>query len=225
MKVKLISMPLIIDEEISHMDDIYDPTVEDPDLIHEYAGRICYRSWDKPNPETRTNESYLRKSILQHGHVSVLEHGSFTFQVEGVSRALLAEFTRHRHLSFSVESLRFCQPEGYVIHPLDQLYYEETREDLARAWQMLTELYFKRFDFFRFKGHTKKQAREAARMVLPLMTETDLVVTGNSRAWIDVLAKRWSPTADREIYDLAGLIAAELKRAAPNTFQFLAPVE
>src|SRR5690606_33114861 len=80
--------------------------IREADELAEVAGRLCYQSWDRPNPKTATNKGYLA-NILRQGHESVLEHASVTFYVEGVSRALLAELTRHRHLSFSVVSQRY----------------------------------------------------------------------------------------------------------------------
>lgn len=65
------------------------------DLI-EFAGRNCYQSWDRPNPATAKADDYTRH-IMDVGHFSVLEHGTVTLFIDGVSRSLLAEFTRHRH--------------------------------------------------------------------------------------------------------------------------------
>src|SRR5688500_8341126 len=73
-------------------------TVADIDELAELAGRNCYQSWHRPSPKTATNHGYLHNIISQQ-HFSVMEHGSVTFYVEGVSRSLLAELSRHRHLS------------------------------------------------------------------------------------------------------------------------------
>lgn len=222
MKVSLIAQPTIWDPEVlsrmeSRLEDL--KGVDDADLIYEYAGRGCYRSWHRPNPATQTNESYLAKSILANQHFSVIEHGMFTFEVQGVSRALLAELTRHRHLSFSVESLRYVAPRGYVVHPTLATHWETYGHDVDVAWKYAMYVYNKIFDGLIEQGLPKKQAREAARMVLPLMTETDLIVSANARAWRDVIDKRWDADADREICELAGLILTQLKNAAPNAFQ------
>src|SRR5690606_32934097 len=69
------------------------------------------------------------------------------------------------------------------------------------------------------KGLTRKQAREAARAVMPNATETRIVVTGNMRAWRDMLFKRYSAHADAEIREFASRVLAELKRIAPGQFQ------
>lgn len=226
MQVTLISKPMVMDPMVyEHLgvEDVW-PEDDDPDLIYEFAGRGCYKSWHKPNPDTQTNRDYLEKSIIRNGHYSVLEHGMFVFETTGVSRALLGELTRHRHLSFSVESLRFCAPRGYVVHPTVRVYWEYLKQEHEDACREATERYFRIYDFLTDQGVKRKQAREAARMYLPLMTETDLVVSGNARAWLDVLPKRLADDADREIQELAGLFRDELIKAAPNTFAHIAPV-
>src|SRR5438128_8989463 len=74
--------------------------------LAEFAGRACYQSWKKPNPATATNAGYL-KHILEVGHLSVLEHGSVTFYLSGISRSLTHELIRHRHFSYSQLSQRY----------------------------------------------------------------------------------------------------------------------
>src|SRR4051794_31644263 len=66
--------------------------------LAEFAGRACYQSWGKPNPATATNAGYLRH-ILEVGHLSVLEHGTVSFYLTGISRSLTHELIRHRHFS------------------------------------------------------------------------------------------------------------------------------
>src|SRR5262245_62265627 len=81
---------------------------EGGEALAEFAGRACYQSWHKPNPSTATNAGYLRH-ILEVGHLSVLEHGSVTFYISGISRSLTHELIRHRHFSYSQLSHRYVQ--------------------------------------------------------------------------------------------------------------------
>lgn len=69
------------------------------------------------------------------------------------------------------------------------------------------------------KGLPRKQAREAARCLMPNMTETRIVVTGNFRAWREVLGRRLDPSADAELQEVSGMILEHLKRIGPNCFQ------
>lgn len=190
----------------------------DADALAEFAGRLCYKSFNRPNSKTARNEDYL-KNIIDQGHFSVLEHSSVTFLVRGVSRALLAELTRHRHLSFSVVSQRYVDysktepviPPAVQEHNLDGLITDAYRDNVKDYEWLVKEL--------QDKGLKRKQAREAARAVLPNAAPVDLVVTGNLRAWRDVLGKRHHVAADAEIQQFAGLVLGHLRDIAPNSFQ------
>jgi thymidylate synthase (FAD) len=205
----------------------------DADDLAEFAGRACYQSFDKPNEKTRKNEDYLA-NILRQQHESVLEHASASFYVEGVSRNLLLELERHRHLSFSVISQRYVDSSetDYVRPPLFKSIDEKQPgdqgpRDLGHAInQQLWFHHHKSLDYYedcfsslREAGIPLKQAREAARAFLPGSIETKFVVTGNMRAWRDVLKKRFSVHADREIMELAGELLKQLRTIAPNSFQ------
>ena len=68
-------------------------------------------------------------------------------------------------------------------------------------------------------GHGRKQAREAARAILPNMTETKMVVTGNLRAWLQVIERRTAPDADAELQEVMGMARDVLKPLAPSIFK------
>lgn len=91
------------------------PATGGQDLV-EFAGRACYQSWDRPNPDTATNAGYLAH-ILRSGHFSVLEHGTATFYLTGVTRSFTHELIRHRHLSYSQLSQRYVAADGSVVEP------------------------------------------------------------------------------------------------------------
>lgn len=201
-----------------------DGTTTDIDLLAELTGRGCYKSWKMPNPATATNEGYL-DNILTQKHYSVLEHGSVTFYVEGVSRALLLELERHRHVSFSVESQRFVNTRVHHPHPVVPPAFNESGTNLAEAldqhYQQSLELYDYAYNLLRDEGKSIKEAREAARAFLLESTPVDLFFTGNVRALRDVLGKRWHTHADAEIREFAGQILGHLNEVAPNSVQDL----
>jgi thymidylate synthase (FAD) len=185
--------------------------------LAEFAGRACYQSWDKPNPATATNSGYLRH-ILEVGHLSVIEHGVVTFYLTGLSRSLTHELIRHRHLSYSQLSQRYVpQVDGPLVEPaviaadpqLHAKFVAATDAALAAYGDLLAGLEQ------RYPG---KQARQAARAVLPNAVETRIVVTGNYRAWRHFIAMRASEHADVEIRALAVGCLRELSRIAPNVF-------
>jgi thymidylate synthase (FAD) len=186
------------------------------DGLAEAAGRLCYKSFSRPNPKTAANTDYLA-NILAQQHFSVLEHASVTFLVRDVSRALLTELTRHRHLSFSVVSQRYVDySETQPVIPPALDYYSDLVRDAydSAVWQ-----YEAFVDALLEKGLTRKQAREAARSVLPNAAPVDMVVTGNLRAWRDTLQKRHHVAADAEIQRFAHKVLMHLKELAPATFQ------
>ncbi len=202
----------------------------DHDYLAEFAGRLCYQSWNRPNPDTATNDGYLA-NILKQRHFSVLEHSSATFYVAGVSRSLSHELVRHRFLSFSQLSQRFVDESSVemvtppAIAAQDALGAHATKFAFNRAGDHAAGHYEEIAQTLLRAGLSRKQAREAARAVLPNATETRFVVTGNLRAWRDVLERRLSPAADAEIRELAQKILAELKIIAPNAFQDFAKPE
>lgn len=181
-------------------------------LLIEFAGRLCYESWNLPNPDTATNAGYIA-NLLDHRHFSVIEHVSITFYVEGVSRNLTHELIRHRHLSFSELSQRFVNMEdaNVVIPPA----YGGGVEKLSKAHR---ERYKYEVARLRGEGLNRKQARQAARYGLPSGMETKLVVSGNLRTWMELLPKRYDPNADAEIQEFARKVADILKQEYPDVF-------
>jgi thymidylate synthase (FAD) len=190
----------------------------DADALGEASGRICYKSFARPNPATATNRGYLA-NILAQGHYSVLEHSSVSFLVRGVSRALLAELSRHRHLSFSVVSQRYVDysrtepviPPALVGSMGEELLRDAYADALADYENLTHRL--------EAQGVKRKAAREAARSVLPNAAPVEMVVTGNLRAWRDVLGKRHHVAADAEIQKFAHKVLMHLRELAPNSFQ------
>lgn len=198
---------------------------EDADALAEAGGRLCYKSFDRPNPNTAANADYLA-NILAQGHYSVLEHASATFLVRDVSRALLTELTRHRHLSFSVVSQRYVNYADTtpVIPPAvtgvdSGTMATNMRMAIEGAYRFSVGQYEELVRKLMSQGLKRKQAREAARCVLPNAAPVDMIVTGNMRAWRDVLGKRWHVAADAEIQEYAGRTLELLRRVAPNSFQ------
>ncbi|MBE7187151.1 FAD-dependent thymidylate synthase [Jatrophihabitans endophyticus] len=199
------------------------------EALAEFAGRACYQSWKKPNPATATNAGYLHH-ILEVGHLSVLEHGSVSFYLSGISRSLTHELIRHRHFSYSQLSQRYVpekdaamvEPDVIASDPELHAKFVAASEAAVTAYTELLEGLEKRFADAGLHGaHAtliRKQARQAARAVLPNATETRIVVTGNYRAWRHFVAMRASEHADVEIRELAIACLRELRRIAPNAF-------
>lgn len=193
--------------------------------LAEFAGRACYQSWKKPNPATATNAGYLQH-ILEVGHLSVLEHGSVTFYLTGISRSLTHELIRHRHFSYSQLSQRYVpernaamvEPDVIADDPELHAKFVAGTEAAVALYTELLEGLEKRFAEEPQATLRRKQARQAARTVLPNATETRIVVTGNYRAWRHFIAMRASEHADVEIRGLAISCLRELQKLAANVF-------
>ncbi|GAA2356223.1 FAD-dependent thymidylate synthase [Saccharopolyspora halophila] len=193
--------------------------------LAEFAGRACYQSWDKPNPKTATNAGYLQH-ILEVGHLAVLEHGTVTFYLTGMSRSLTHELIRHRHFSYSQLSQRYVpEPDAAVVEPDVIAEDPELHEKFVKATEASAEAYSDLLAALeeKFADEPKatlrgKQARQAARSVLPNAIETRIVVSGNYRAWRHFIAMRASEHADVEIRNLAVECLKQLQGAVPNVF-------
>jgi thymidylate synthase (FAD) len=193
--------------------------------LAEFAGRACYESWDKPNPATATNQGFIRH-ILEVGHGSVLEHASVSMYLTGVSRSLTHELIRHRHFSFSQLSQRHVPDEDVaVVEPavvaadpaLHERFLAATDAALAAYRELLDSLERAIPDAPNAALH-RRQARQAARSVLPASLESRIVVTGNYRAWRHFIAMRASEHADVEMRAVAIACLRELQKIAGNAF-------
>jgi thymidylate synthase (FAD) len=158
-------------------------------LITDVAS-ICYGNDEAKYPER------LFKHLYESGHHSTFEHVYFTFKIEGISRACLAQLTRHRHASYSVRSQRYCdESETQVVVP------DSVKEDkeLLDIYTYQTNGRSKEvYDYLILKGVKK----EDARFVLPQALLTDLYMSVNLRELIHINKLRTSKQAQWEIRDL-----------------------
>jgi thymidylate synthase (FAD) len=156
----------------------------------------------------------------------VLEHGSVTFYITGISRSLTHELIRHRHFSYSQLSQRYVpernaamvEPDVIADDPELHAKFVAATETAVSAYTELLEGLEKKFADVEHATLRRKQARQAARALLPNATETRIVVTGNYRAWRHFIAMRASEHADVEIRALAITCLRELDRVAANAF-------
>ena len=214
----------IMNEAVAASEWLYpQPGSSKAEYLTEFAGRACYQSFSRPNPETAKTEDYIQRTLFEQGHWSIAEHASVTFYITGVSRAFTHELIRHRHLSYSQLSQRFVDESDLdlVIPPaLEDLYNQDTSvtSDFDYATEAAEESYDSLVSTLLSRGLTRKQAREAARAVLPNATETKIVVTGNLRAWHEFCERRMQPDADAEMQKVAGMIYEALRDYAPTIF-------
>ena len=169
----------------------------------ETAGRTCYQS--------KVGNPSIIKSWIKSGHESVIEHASATFRISEVSRAMTHQLVRHRLASFSQQSQRYIEENGfsYVIPDsmLDNIDIYDTFEDtmnyIQESYNRLRELGIK---------------KEDARAVLPNATHTEIIMTINFRSLRNFLKLRGDQHAQKEIRMLAKNILEIVMQHAPNVF-------
>lgn len=194
------------------------------EAVAVFAGRACYASWGKPNPATATTEGYLAH-IIEAEHFNVLRHAVVTCYIQGVSRSLTHELIRHHvGIDFSQLSQRYVDAKDmrWVLHPtLRKLLTPDMVEVWEEDFQKTIKEYERLVRGLESAGCSRKQAREAARSILPNMTETKIVVTANFQSWRNFIAQRATAHADAEIRELAVEVARIMKQGFPAAFQDL----
>lgn len=198
----------------------------DPDEIVALGARLCYAQADvqtlTERVQTGDRRGYVER-VMQRGHLSVTEHASFTFAVEGVSRALLAQLTRHRIASFSVQSQRYVSmADGfdYVIPPSIEALGEEEKREFAREMEQMHEWYLR---WQQKLGGAGESANQDARFVLPNACATRLIVTMNARELLHFFELRCCNRAQWEIREMAWQMLAICRVCAPALFASAGP--
>ncbi len=200
------------------------------DLI-AMGAKLCYSSAGveelKRGIESKSQETFLER-LLASGHLSPIEHASFTFGIEGVSRSLLAQITRHRIASFSVKSQRYVSETGksredgvfgYIIPPKIAALGPEYVEIFKNQMSQIQNWY----DFWVEKLGGKGGSYEDARFVLPNAAETKMLVTMNARELLHFFSLRCCNRAQWEIRALAVEMLRLVKAVAPVIFKDAGP--
>lgn len=200
----------------------WEPDASLLEVVPIFAGRVCYQSFGS-RAGRKTADEYLGH-ILDVKHLSVLEHSSVTFYLEGVSRSFSHELVRHRIASPSQLSQRYVAPEelAFVVPPAYRDRPDVVQDILLPLWDNIANIYDTLLSPSRIEStptSEKKKIREAARCVLPNATETKMVWTANLRSFVEMLVKRNSQAADAEIHQVAEKIEKQLSALAPNIFR------
>ncbi len=189
------------------------------------AARTCYSAMRADELTAWADEkdtgSFL-ENVMSSGHLSVLEHASFTFFVEGVSRSLLAQLTRHRIASFSVQSQRYVSMAGgfdYVVPPAIKALGEEAVEEYGAQMAQMADWYAR----WQEKLGGGPSANEDARFVLPNACETRLTMTMNLRELLHFFSLRCCSRAQWEIRAMATEMLRVCRREAPSIFANAGP--
>lgn len=207
-----------------------------PEAVIASAARLCYSSATiddlmKKSEDGESTRKYI-DMLMSLGHESPIEHVSFTFGIEGISRACSHQLVRHRIASYSQKSQRYVNetqfeyvtPEAIASDPVTKDVYDETmqllqgRYDFIRAG--LIQKYVK--DGMDEKAAEKK-ANEDARMVLPNACCTSIIVTMNIRSLFNFFKHRCCNRAQWEIRAVANEMFRQCMSVAPNIFKYAGP--
>ena len=169
---------------------------------------------EKMNMETAKR---IIKRVTGYGHVSVIEHASFTFSIEGVSRVLTHQLIRHRIASYTQQSQRFVAyntlekyvtPPSILEHMEAKKIFDETLEKISETYQKLLKLGIK---------------KEDARFILPNAAKTNIIVTMNARELRHFFNLRCCRRSQWEIREVATEMLKQVKKATPTLFENAGP--
>ena len=204
-----------------------------PEEVVAQAAKLCYSPvgvdgiMEKLTPEKI--ESFV-SNLASIGHESPFEHVSFTFAVEGISRACSHQIVRHRIASYSQQSQRYVK-EGdnfeFVIPNIisDMGAVQEFEQDMKiihnmyTKWQNQIQEFVEETDYPTNGMNSEKVANENARYVLPNACETKIVFTMNVRSLYNFFSKRCCNRAQEEIRELADEMLKQVKEIAPILFK------
>ena len=215
----------------------------DAEKIVAAAAKLCYSPSTIENIMDGLDEQKTAsfvEMLAEMGHESPIEHATFTFGIEGVSRVLLAQITRHRIASFSVQSQRYVSENqfDYIIPPQIEAIPEAKAEFLSAMkndqehYNKLTAI-LKQHHYEKLISEgksekaasnlAKKSAIEDARFVLPNACDTKLIMTINCRSLLNFLSQRCCNRAQWEIHMLADEMFSLVYNVAPHIFAKAGP--
>ena len=183
------------------------------------AARLCYSPVGAAELEERLSDTQVQslvQKILSMGHYSTLEHASFTFAIEVVSRVLTHQLVRHRIASYSQQSQRYVKehefeyilPPSVAANPSAKERFEGLMEEIRTVYGELTAM---------------GVHQEDARYCLANATETKILVTMNARALFNFFELRCCARAQWEIRKMAELMLQQVKAVSPALFDKAGP--
>lgn len=191
----------------------------EPEKTVAMSARLCYSPVGAAELEEKISDeaaAKLVRKLVGMGHASTLEHVSFTFAIEGVSRVLTHQLVRHRLASYSQQSQRYVMERAFeTITPPSIAANSEAKAKFDALLKTVQETYNELVDL--------GVHQEDARYVLPNAAETKIVVTMNARALLHFFELRCCSRAQWEIRQLAWKMLAEVRQVAPVLFEQAGP--
>ncbi len=206
-----------------------------PEKIIASAAKLCYSAIGIDKVQENLDEEKALKflnMLMSYGHESPIEHVSFTFAVEGVSRSLTHQLVRHRIASYSQQSQRYVklsQFEYIIPHEIEK--DKEAKKIFIEAMESSQETYNKLVDILKENNikngldavAAEKKSIEDARYVFPNACETKIMVTMNARSLVNFFKHRCCNRAQWEIRELANEMLKQARKVAPVLFKYSGP--
>ena len=199
----------------------------DPENVVAMAAKLCYSASDveglKDKIAAKDQTAFVEK-LVSIGHMSPVEHVSFTFGIEGVSRACTHQLVRHRVASYSQQSQRYVKETEF-----DYVIPKAVRKDPAlvksfeKYMRQAQKAYDEMMDGMAKMGITGEKAQQDARFLLPNAAETKIVVTMNARELLHFFRVRCCHRAQWEIRAMATEMLRLVKGVAPVIFKDAGP--
>ncbi|GAQ93922.1 thymidylate synthase (FAD) [Thermodesulfovibrio aggregans] len=200
----------------------------EPENVVALSARLCYSPVgikELKEKLTEDEKDRLINLLRDSGHLSPFEHVSFTFAVEGISRACSHQLVRHRIASYSQQSQRYVSKQkgfDFIIPPIINQ-NNEIREIFLEAMEKAHEYYCRILQQLESKGIKGELAQQDARFVLPNAAETKIVITMNARELLHFFRVRCCNRAQWEIRELATEMLKLVKGIAPKLFKDAGP--
>lgn len=208
---------------------------KDFEKVIAMAGKLCYSPVSVDELEENLSEEKIREfiqNLADMGHESPLEHCSFSFAVEGISRCCSHQLVRHRIASYSQQSQRYVKEEEGKFEFITPNVIKEMGEDAVKEyendmhlihamylkWQENIKQYVEENDYPTYGMNSTKVANENARYVLPNAAETKIIVTMNVRSLYNFFSKRCCHRAQEEIRELADKMLEICRDISPVLF-------
>lgn len=206
-----------------------------PEATIAAAAKLCYSNksiHDLTLGVSDDDAAEFIDRLMSLGHESPIEHVTFTFGIEGISRACSLQLVRHRIASYSQKSQRYVNesqfeyvtPEAMKEDPMTEAVYDETMQIIQERYDALREVLIKRYVKDGMdKKDAEKKANEDARMVLPNACCTSIIVTMNVRSLFNFFKHRCCNRAQWEIREVADEMYKLCYLVAPNIFKYAGP--
>ncbi|GBD96928.1 MAG TPA: FAD-dependent thymidylate synthase [Nitrospirae bacterium] len=199
-----------------------------PEETVAMAAKLCYSPSDikslKSKIEAKDQKVFVEK-LVKMGHMTPIEHSSFTFAIEGISRACSHQLVRHRLASYSQQSQRYVSEEAgfdYVIPPIIKE-DRELKENFTSFMKEAQTAYNGMVKKLNEKGVKGESANQDARFILPNAAETKIMVTMNARELLHFFRQRCCNRAQWEIRRMSEEMLRLVKKTAPTIFHKAGP--